>query len=205
MKRPITILLDMDGVLCNWHQAAMALFNVQMKDLKMEPPLKYDICHWIGSVLSREVKQEELKERIDNCHNFWLNLNPYPWYHNLYVRLSEVADVVISTSPNIFANGVAQQKMEWLNNYFGGIIKNKHCMIGEKKHLMADSAHMLIDDAESNVTNFRQHGGAAILFPQPWNGLHQLETPEAKLDFVFENLFGFTEARKIELDETTNH
>ena len=42
-------------------------------------------------------------------------------------------------------------------------------MIGTQKYLLAKPDVVLIDDQHKNIDLFREHGGQAILFPQPWN------------------------------------
>lgn len=50
-------------------------------------------------------------------------------------------------------------------------------MLGEHKHLFAKRGSLLIDDNEAAVRKFREHGGSAILFPQPWNSLGGVDDP----------------------------
>jgi hypothetical protein len=48
-------------------------------------------------------------------------------------------------------------------------------LIGPSKHLLAKPDVALIDDRHGNVRSFREHGGRAVLFPQPWNANHHVE------------------------------
>ena len=41
--------------------------------------------------------------------------------------------------------------------------------IGPRKELNAKSGAILIDDSDDNIRKYREAGGTAILFPQPWN------------------------------------
>jgi 5'(3')-deoxyribonucleotidase len=51
------------------------------------------------------------------------------------------------------------------------------------KELLADDDSCLIDDDEKNIKAFREAGGNALLFPQPWNG-H--ETPLNPVRYVLD-------------------
>ena len=47
-------------------------------------------------------------------------------------------------------------------------------LIGPPKWICARPDQLLIDDNDGNVESFRERGGQAILFPQPWNLNHRL-------------------------------
>ena len=44
---------------------------------------------------------------------------------------------------------------------------------------------ILIDDSDANVEEFRERGGSAILFPQPWN---KNRKQDGRVDYVTEQL-----------------
>ncbi len=51
--------------------------------------------------------------------------------------------------------------------------------------IQANPRSILIDDYELNVTEFRRHGGQAVLFPQIWNSNHRINN---KIEFTLESV-----------------
>lgn len=98
--------------------------------------------------------------------DFWTDIRPYPWIAEFHKKLQELGTVTILTSP-CDDTECASGKAIWLDKHLG--IRPSATMIGSRKELLAKSKHLLIDDSESNVNKFRDAGGHAILFPQPWN------------------------------------
>jgi 5'(3')-deoxyribonucleotidase len=99
-------------------------------------------------------------------HEFWENLEPYPWAIDLYKELKQMGDVTICTSPNADEACIIG-KYRWGQKYLG--LKTNDFMVGSKKFLMANKQNTLIDDYIENVNKFRVAGGGALLFKQPWN------------------------------------
>jgi hypothetical protein len=89
----------------------------------------------------------------------------YPWFEALMANLRRLAEkVVFVTSP-----ASAQGKRQWLINQFG--VKFQDFIFTCQKHYLARTPYsVLIDDSPENVRLFREAGGAAVLFPRPWNG-----------------------------------
>ncbi|MEQ9070708.1 MAG: hypothetical protein RLO18_28485, partial [Gimesia chilikensis] len=98
---------------------------------------------------------------------FWAEFPPYPWLNELLTLLRETAPFTISTSPSRSA-ACASAKVEWLREHFQEPLYMDF-MIGTQKYLLAKPDVVLIDDQHKNIDQFREHGGQAILFPQPWN------------------------------------
>lgn len=150
-------LLDCDGVLADFATAALAAHG---RSETYQDVTAWDIEEMIG------VTPEEFWAKLRG-YDFWrFDIQPHEWAHDFLKKLK--GDIVISTSPSLDSYCVAG-KLDWLKHHFG--ITTKDVMVGPKKHLMAQSGHLLIDDRPKNVEKFinADISAEAILFPQPWN------------------------------------
>lgn len=149
------IFLDMDGVLVNFHKAALALYG--MEPTSDDPRTSETIG----------ITSEQLWERIAEVgEDFYANLELLPWATWLIDLCSNLGEICIATSPGPLPCA-ASGKMKSLKKLFGPDFKNFH--IGKQKYLLASPGRILIDDFDSNVEEFEAYGGKSILIPQSWN------------------------------------
>ena len=159
---PLQILLDMDGVLVPWFEAAFALLNRVLGRNLTHADAK---GNWKLDEIF-EISSAELWQIIEAEDDFWINLKPYPWAVRLLAWLQSKGEVTIASTPSCDPRS-HKQKIESLGRHFG--LTSDDAMLGKKKYLMANSNHVLIDDFEHNVDEFRAKGGKAILLPSGWN------------------------------------
>lgn len=165
------IFLDMDGVLCDFMwDALVANDRHPVKTLQDWPIGTFDVCEVIG------VAPEEFWKRIDKRgHRFWSELAEYQWTRELVSLVAEFdPSWFVSTSPSQSPDS-SSGKVEWLQIRFGKDFRRY--MLGPSKELLAKPGAVLIDDREESVETFREHGGEAVLFPQPWNSLGAMADP----------------------------
>lgn len=165
------ILLDMDGVVANFVQG---LIDTHEWNITHE---EYDSWNWHRKLMTdREMwAKTEVKD-------WWLNLKPYPWANELYSKLSLISNIIFCTSPNNDPE-CPSQKVKWLIKH--NFMYNNNYQIGKKKELNAASGAILIDDSDDNIEKYREAGGKAILFPQPWNKNRDIKNP---VDYVLKEL-----------------
>ena len=150
----LEILLDCDGVLADFHKGAYSAHGQEWDNPKV-----WDFWHdW---PMSDTKFWNKLRGR-----DFWANLEPYEWTLDLFHALKALGRVTVCTAP-CDDNCCASGKHDWLDKNLG--IRPKDCMIGKEKYLLAGPSKLLIDDSFTNCKKFVEHGGQAILFPQPWN------------------------------------
>lgn len=152
------IFLDMDGVLVNWHAGVEKVLGIkftdeQLKERQIENTLDLGlIAFW---------------KAIDDSDRFWEDLEPYPWWSELWEKCSSHCPTYILSKPHYLSPSSSSGKARWLKRMLGpefeDFIFTKH------KHLCANPNALLIDDHQKMVDNFIKHGGNALLFPQPWN------------------------------------
>lgn len=153
----IDILCDCDGLLSNFVGSALERIGRKRAD--------HDTWRSWSHYLEWGVSDDEFYKAIAG-RQFWLDLEPYPWASALLSTLQGLGDVTIATSPTKDPE-FASARTIWLVDRMG--VDDGDIMIGRKKRLMANARTVLIDDRETNVSDFKARGGHAILFPAPWN------------------------------------
>lgn len=161
------ILLDQDGVLADFHSAALRAHG--RADLSpVWPKGEWAMERPLG------ITPKQFWAPIDN-YQFWMNhVVPYPGAADFYQNLGMFADVVICTSPSESSDCV-KAKLDWLREYIDPKVKY---MLGSHKHLMATPSNLLVDDYDRNVDKFRASGGRAVLVPRVWNSNHSVIAPD---------------------------
>ena len=166
----LKVFLDMDGVLVDFvgglHRALGVSFDPKNYPY---PASKYDMFEDLCARSDGKVNMSNLYRACDAAE-FWANLEWDPVGNQILATIADVLgdmkDVIICTSP--MTNPDAWKgKIQWLNKN-APEIKNISITTASK-HLYAKPGHVLIDDKDSNIDQFVEHGGAGFLVPQPWN------------------------------------
>ena len=149
------IILDMDGVLANFAQAACDVHNHS----------EYDVEKW-NFFRDWGISGTEFWDVIHSHGNcFYGNIvKPYPWLDQFLKMVSDTDEFIIMSSPSNSPFGYAAKKI-WCDKYIGDV----RLIVGNEKELLARKDRMLIDDCDVNIDSFREAGGRCITFPQPWN------------------------------------
>lgn len=155
-RRPL-LLLDVDGVLCNFVQG---MIESHGRSTLHDEYSCFDFHRTAWQMSDREFWKPTYEE------DWWFNLKPYPGSQEFVRLLRASFDVIFSTAPQPHRRAVSE-RFAWLRHH--GFMQADECMIGRHKHLMAGSGAILLDDSDANVDEFVAHGGKAILYPQPWN------------------------------------
>ena len=187
-RRVSMILLDMDGVLCDfmggWCKAAGKPEDTIVTD--------YNCAAQFG------MNQKQFWE-MTNVENFWLNLKEFPWTQDPIKLCFEYDDeVIISSSPSNRPECFSQ-KAQWVKEHTS-FCPSQDMMLGRRKHLLARPGTALIDDHTTNIDAFNVAGGCGILFPTTYNCSEAIDmSPECKLTSVRNNLeyYGYRQKSKI--------
>lgn len=159
------ILVDMDGVLCDFFGAALSLWGF---DSANYPAQEWEIANVLGISVS------DFWGTIDKVPDFWRNIQPYPWTADLIEFLDGTGARWKVLTHAWRDPQCAAQKVEWLQKNicrdFDRFSLDGSC----DKYLLAGPGRLLIDDSDKNVSSFIAHGGSAVLFPQRWNSLHHV-------------------------------
>ncbi len=166
-----TIYLDIDGVLADFVTG-----SIEACDL----PLTHDqVTEW--DYYKPYMEAKEFWKCIHAQQYFWEDLPVYPWAHDLVKMLSEFGEIVYCSDPSS-DDEAASGKIKWLKRH--GFLKpdGKNFVLTPCKWLLAGPERVLVDDYGYNTAAFSRQGGAAILFPQPWN--HGRALPYDRVEVV---------------------
>lgn len=157
------ILLDMDGVLVNWKEAAHSLHG-KILDESSWPAGQYE-CHEVLGM-----SEDDFWEPIHKAgYAWWAGLAPHEWAFDLVQLCMKYGDIGISTSPCKRGHSACGKSI-WIQHYLPALARRM--MIGAPKEWLAAPGRILIDDSDKKVKKFMAAGGRAILFPQKWNSAH---------------------------------
>jgi len=162
--KPIHCFLDLDGVLADFVGGICKAHN------KPNP-------HTIGQSGDWDIPKlwgmtEEEFYRPCEFELFWMELELTPEARNLYhgLRCAFGEDnITFLTKPTRSASAYSG-KYRWIKKNFG--CSSKILMGEAPKALLARPEHLLVDDYDKNVDEWRVAGGEAIMVPRPWNRLH---------------------------------
>jgi len=160
-----TILLDMDGVCCDFVAEACRWHGIDGAEVRARWVRgTWDICEPMG------IAPDKFWEVLAGQPRFWRFMPPYSWFKDLIYNLRlRDAEVIICTSPSRCPSS-HYGKAAWL--YDRDICPTTQAVMTHRKELLARPDVVLIDDSDRNVRRFREAGGQAILWPQIWNELH---------------------------------
>lgn len=105
-------------------------------------------------------------------YDFWVNLPLTVEAREVVERCEKTvapANVCLLTSPCETA-GCLEGKRDWVRKHFPQF--TRRCLIGAAKEFCASPESLLVDDHDKNCDAFTAAGGAACLFPRPWNANH---------------------------------
>ncbi len=134
------ILLDMDGVLCDFVSAAMRVHGKTFDEAAW-PKGRNDLAAILGVTTTAFWQGID---RFDEEQGFWCRLKAYPWLHDL-TAMAEPFGFTIATAPSR-DSFCAAGKIQWLQRHFGERFSGY--MIGCRKELLAGPGRVLIDDRD---------------------------------------------------------
>ena len=158
------VVLDMDGVLCDFVAGVAHLFRVEREKIR-------SIRCWedIGK------QEDDFWDTIDKAgfglYGFWHGLPALPWASRLVAAAKEGGARVLAASNPGTSPWAHVGKPMWLRDHFPDI---DFCLCSDKS-ILARTGRLLVDDFPQSVKAWRLKGGHALLFPQPWNGGEPVE------------------------------
>ena len=171
-----TVFVDIDGVLADFIRPAFASLGVCLREERCYPSSAgWDCVKAFNMLASTPISINDFWNSF-NRHEFWAALPIYDYACPLLEYLGEAvgkSNVLLASSATL-SPASASGKVEWIQKQLPAWIRRQY-FIGSKKHLLAGSHRILIDDSYDNCLAFRQHGGKTIMVPRPWNPLGCLD------------------------------
>ena len=165
------IYLDLDGVCTDFISAGAVAIGQDPAQVLARWARDFKGEFRVHVVMGTE--RGEFWQALDDAGEvFWVELEEYPWFKELYDALSNLAPVIFLSSATR-APSCLSGKLKWLQARFGRKFRD-YIFTAHKQQLASPSA-LLVDDYERNVEGFLGAGGSAVLFPQPWNSNHDIE------------------------------
>lgn len=173
LKQWELVAVDMDGVLADFISAAMRVNGGSYHE-DTYPRGLWDVESHLG------VSRQQFWRTIDATPYFWERLQPYPWLRRVMeLALAWGEEVIVLSTPSIHPAS-RSGKTQWFYEHIRTLdlpgIEAVDLHLGAKKKWLSGEGRLLIDDQDSqpgkpgNCEQWRERGGCAILFPQPWNG-----------------------------------
>ena len=172
MKRATKILLDLDDVLSDCTMSALKYLGCT--DPKFDPGWGYDILRAVNELQPKEFTADMLWSRLDI--DFWSNMpksRECDWLLDVAAGLVGSKNVCVLSSATYPAAMIG--KLKWMEKNLPDWMQGQY-LFGSHKEFCAAPNHLLIDDNDANVDNFRDAGGQAILVPRPWNHKYRVPT-----------------------------
>lgn len=171
------LLWDQDGIFCDFVSHAATTFDKNLNDI---------INNWHGTDIEENlgVTKSEFWKKIDKIPDWWETI-PKTKECDELLKIASQYDSYICTSPASNPN-CAAGKLRWLNMYTSF---RRNIVITPQKWLCAGPNKILIDDTDSKIEKFREHGGHGILFPRVWNkNKHLADNPISFLKSELERI-----------------
>lgn len=174
------IFLDIDGVLRDFMRGACIAHGAD---------LDYVLASWRQGVWDDVTRilgggQEHAFWRPINMYGprFWRRLEETPWLYRM-ISLVESIDPQWHLVTMQSHRSAVKGTVAWIQDRWD---HHRYYICGVTKRHISGPGRLLIDDKDSNVDEWRDEGGMAVLYPQPWNRNYRIaeDGPEAVLDYV---------------------
>jgi len=172
-NRPV-LFLDLDGVIVDFISGVIDWYGLDAKH--------DDVTGWNMIVEMSGMSVPEFWEGLDT-YRFWRNLRMYDYAQDILELIDEAhVQPCLLTSP---AWHTAGYKQDWIQKNLPDYFNKGRYLIGPAKGFCSypnPNGSYLMDDSDKNCDLFNLFGGQAIVFPQPWNALRDIDVD--KVEYV---------------------
>lgn len=184
-NRPKAINLDVDECVAAWLRSALHAFGFDAPLVyalwAQKNPRPWDVFEVLPIT---EVEGWNVINALGA--DFWADIEPLPWMHELVSLCQSLAPTTLLTSASKHESSYSG-KARWIAKHLPGV---PHYIGRGCKSMAAHPRALLIDDSPKNCAAFTapQKGGDAIIFPGYGNDLYALA--EDPMPYVREQLAG---------------
>jgi|GEM_PF-3180608 len=168
------IRLDLDAVLANFTKGAARIFNYTLPEKTQFD--SYDLISLFG------ITKGSFYKRIRG-HDFWVNLEKYPWADELVKLVHEETkgQWCFLTKP-MMDSGCWSGKAEWVKKSFPKHTQRLVIGAGAKSKFCTGDEDLLIDDNTKNIREWEEAGGETFLWPEVTEDYHPEKIQERLKD-----------------------
>ena len=180
----LKIFLDVDNVVAHWSLHAIETMGMNPEDPELYARLSSQEC------VTGIVDADALWQKIGVAGaNWWHQIKPLPWARKLWCVCNKIAPTTLLTKPwngagTDIMGAAADGKVRWARDFY----KTDHLHIAVHKEFCASPHSLLIDDSTENCEKFREAGGFAFHWPNPW-----VLTKQRSWNMALLNLMAFIE------------
>lgn len=173
MRTQMELFLDIDGVLADFTSACAKAHNKQLPFNSPSHRGHYDLAEAWGITAS------EFWKPLTEDQTFWHNLEKTSEADPLLDIIENKLNIkpFLCSSPSIDPY-CYQGKAHWIRSHYPHLLTRT--ILTNHKHFLAKRNHILVDDSDRNINEFKKAGGIGILFPRLWNSRHALSNDPLK-------------------------
>lgn len=141
------MFLDLDGVLANFSESACQVCDVPYPS---------------NTIFTDTWLDEQCGKKLWNLcrgHDFWLNIQPFPWAQELRDLIANHTDQWIFLTKSSFDAGYYSGKWEWMKRHFPKDLARLWIVNGDKSIVCRGPGDLLIDDKSKNCQPWIEAGG----------------------------------------------
>jgi 5'(3')-deoxyribonucleotidase len=162
------VFIDIDGVVADFVSAVIALHGTSPESVIPYMRGSYDIQAHLG------ISAKKFWGAISEEPTFWEELDKTKEADQILETIRRRAgtniEIFFLSAPSLSPLS-HYGKAAWIKKHYPEYL-SKLILTGHK-YLLATRNSVLVDDSDAKIDAFRKAGGKAILFPRPWNSLHQ--------------------------------
>lgn len=178
-------LLDMDGVLVNFIEGALKLYNVEVDPYT----LPENLGDWhINRMLGMDYKSFMAPMTVE----YWRDLNWMPDGPDILAAIERKfgkENICLLSNPSASSKAM-EGKMLWIERHLPSY--RDRFLFGPSKQFAGGHERILIDDGDINQKQYKhrktQKPFPFILIPRPWNTLCGIQSPLRYLEQCLETL-----------------
>ena len=157
------IYFDMDGVLADFDRGVRELCAIEPVD----------------QMAATEADNDRLWAAVAKVNHFYGRLELIPgaeaMLRTLMDRYGDRCEILTGIpKPKRHITGAGEDKIRWMEKYFGPIIKVNVVYRQEKKNFCHGKNDILIDDFQSNIDDWVSYGGTGLLFTDADSAMKEL-------------------------------
>ena len=148
------VFLDLDGVLADFNRSVAGAFQLPY-------PSDDELGHgWMYfKHLKSRMSVDEYLHALADQHDFWRDLDPFPWYRELPDWLDQHSIDWSFLSSTTNSRKCWGGKSDWIQDHYGTDYLKRLILVLGNKHRICRPGDVLVDDCHQNCQEWQAAGG----------------------------------------------